>query len=115
MRNSKSKRHHLYNYIVNTFGFSKEHILELVETRLTDIVDKHVGDILNSNKFEILISNRLTDVFKNGFDNGHFKRTTFNDLVNAKIDEILITRLKSEYEIELKAVKKTDKVISVRR
>ena len=65
---NKRRTNKLYNYLVNTFGLSKEVVLEHIETRLEDLINKHVLSILQSNRIENMIMNQVAYYIKKGED-----------------------------------------------
>ena len=90
----------LYNYLVNTFGLSKENVLEHVETRLEDIIDKHVRSILQSNRIESLIINRVAHNIKNGSIGYYGEKTAFNDIINEQVKQVIEDQLKKNCEVK---------------
>lgn len=108
MSNSKNK---LYNFIVNTYGLSKELILEKVDQRISDLLAKHVVNKLNSNDVEKLIANQVAKVLKEGFDTGYYSRQPLESLMKNMIDNEIKNRLNEGYTFDVKVVQKEDKVI----
>lgn len=94
-----SRRDRLYNYIVNTFGISKELIFEYVDKRIEDILDKHLTSKLDSQRIERLIIDKTVYIVKNGIQStpnyygwgtGSFEklvREAIREEVNRIIDE----------------------------
>jgi len=56
------KNQRLYNYLVNTFGLSKQVILEYAEQRIEDILTKHIKAKLDSKHMESMILNKVTQI-----------------------------------------------------
>lgn len=90
----------LYNYLVNTFGLSKETVLEHVETRLEDLVDKHVSSILQSNRIENMIMNRVSHYIKNGSIGYYGEKTAFNDVIKEQVKQVVEDQLKKNCEVK---------------
>ena len=97
-----SKKNKLYNYLVNTFGLSKETILEHVETRLEDIIDKHVHSILESNHIENRIMNRVAYYIKNGTIDPWRSKNSFEDVIKQQVRCVVEEQLQKNCEINFK-------------
>jgi hypothetical protein len=107
----------LYNYLVNTYGLSKEVVFEYIDTRLEDLIGKHLEAKLDSNYIERLILNRITRIAEEGISNGsyYYERDNFEVYVTKCLNRILSDKVNNEYTIESKMVKKGDKVVKVRK
>lgn len=110
MKNKK-----LYNYIVNTFGISKEIIMEQVNSRIEDVIAKHVRSKLDSNYVENMIANKIAEVVQNGVSSSDTywgrQRTHFDDYMKKTVRSVIEERLGEEYELEVKMVRKDRKMI----
>ena len=111
MKNKK-----LYNYIVNTFGLSKEKIMEEVDSRIENVIDKNVQNKLNSNHIENLILDRVTRVVAEGVpvDSNRFdfwKKDDFNIYLKKTIRKVIEEKFNEEYTLEVKVIRKEKQVI----
>lgn len=89
----------LYNYLVNTYGLSKELILDHVDTRISDLIDKHVKSKMDSASIENMILGRVTQYLKNGhFDRWNDKHS-FDNHVHNCIKEEVAKLVKQNYDI----------------
>jgi polyhydroxyalkanoate synthesis regulator phasin len=105
MRNKR-----LYNYITNTFGLTKDVIMEHVNQRLETVVARHIKGKLDSNAMESMILNKVTQCVKEGIPDGHawwMKKTYFEDLIRSVVEKTIVERLDKEYKLEVKLVDKT--------
>lgn len=102
MRNKR-----LYNYIVNTFGLSKEAIMQVVENRVTSVIEKMIKNKLDSKEMERAILNHITKLKENGF----YYNEPFDLYIEKVIRNILEEKMNKEYKLEVKAVQKEAKVI----
>lgn len=90
----------LYNFLVNTYGLSKEAILEHIDIRLNDLIKKHVVAKLDSNQIESVIINHITQYIKDGkFD--RWRKDSFKDFVKLCIQEEVQRLVKENYKIEV--------------
>lgn len=93
----------LYNYLVNTYGLSKELVLEYVDNRVQDLVDKHVKKRFEDNSYmEKLILNRVTNFIQNGVSTGwHYDRDSFEKYVKSCIKDEVTRVVKESYKIKV--------------
>ena len=95
----KQRTNKLYNYLVNTYGLSKEMIMEYVEERLEDLIKKHLDSVLRSNRVENMIMNRIAYYIKEGkYDQWHNKGS-FEDVVDQQIRQVVVDQLKSRASV----------------
>ena len=94
----KNKR--LYNYLVNTFGISKEVVLGYVETRLEDLISRHVQNLLLSNRIEKLIMDRVTHFIKNGEVGYYREKNAFNNVVKEQVRQVVEDQLRTNCEVK---------------
>lgn len=110
-----SKNNRLYNYLVNTFGLSKEVVLEYAESRIDDLLQKHIASRLESNYIENLILNKITQIVQDGFESNSsshwYSRTQFSDFVKSVACDVLEDRLNKEYKLDVKLVQKDATVV----
>ena len=104
----------LYNYLVNTFGLSKEIVLEYVNKRLEELLFKSLETKLSSNYVEKLIINQITQIVNNGIDNGssHFyfrEKTKFDDYVKSVIRSVIEEKMNDNYDLQIQAIIKYPK------
>ena len=92
----KSQRtNKLYNYLVNTYGLSKEMVMKYVDERLEDIITKHVDSVLRSNRIEKMIINRISNYLKEGKYNKWHSRDSFKEIIDHQIRQVIIDQLKT--------------------
>jgi hypothetical protein len=106
---SQSSRNKLYNYLVNTFGLSKDVVMTQAEKRIEDILEKHIHSKLSANGVEKLILGQVASIVKHGLEKGagYWKTTiTFEDYVKSVIKDVVQQKLNDEYSVEVKIVKK---------
>ncbi len=96
---NKKRTNKLYNYLVNTFGLSKEVVLDYVQTRLEDLVDKHVYALLQSNRVEGMIMNRVAHYLKKGEVSYWGENNSFNNLIKEQIKEVVEDQLQKNCEV----------------
>lgn len=111
---SASKKNKLYNYLVNTFGLSKDVVMEQAENRIEELLNKHIGDKLNAKGIEKLILSQVSSIVKHGLDKGagYWRTTiTFEDYVKSVIKEVVQAKLNEEYTVEVKVVKKDSRMM----
>lgn len=97
MKNKK-----LYNYLVNTFGLSKEIIMKHVEKRIEDIIDKNINNLLNSNKIHDMIVSRVSEYIKKGTMNTHLlERKSFETIINEQIRAVVENYLRERFKITM--------------
>jgi hypothetical protein len=113
--NSSKNRNRLYNFLVNTYGLTKEVVMEMVAARLDDLISKHIKPKLDSNHVNNIIRNQIAEYAKNGFEKRGYwgSHTSFEEFVQAQIRTILIAYINENYDIDTKLVKKEAKVVSV--
>jgi Glu-tRNA(Gln) amidotransferase subunit E-like FAD-binding protein len=92
MKTNKPNR--LYNYLVNTYGLSKELVLQLVEDRIEDLVEKHVKIKFKQASVENMIIRAVSDYVKNGEINLYRQNNTFDRIVKEQIKEIVKDELR---------------------
>jgi hypothetical protein len=90
----------LYNYVTNTFGISKELILEQVNSRVEDLINKHIASLLKSNKVEKMIINSIADYIVSGkIDSRFLNRKNFSSLIDDQIKNIIEKYLRDRCQI----------------
>lgn len=100
-------RNKLYNYLVNTFGLTKEIILKEVENRVSDILDKHVKSKLDSKEMEKMIGNKVANFIKKGsVDNCYYNRHSFEDMIKDCLKEAVKEEVAINYKIVIKQINK---------
>jgi len=92
----------LYNYLVNTYGLSKENIMSLVHERIEDVINKHVYSILNSDRIKKMIIYTVADFIKNGKSNHWHRKDSFESLVEDQIRKVIEDQLRDRCEIKFK-------------
>lgn len=100
----------LYNFLVNTYGLSKEAVMELVDKRIESLLAKHIDAKLNSNEVERIISNRVATILNDG-TGGYYEKDATIRLVKNMIDNKIEKLMEKQYKIELRAIRKDVKVI----
>lgn len=102
---NKSRHNKLYNYLVNTFGLSKEVILDALKDRIEDVIGKHVQQKLNSTSVEVMIRNKVAKFIKEGSVDGHYyDRKNFESLVKECLKEAVKEEVKKNYKLVVKEV-----------
>lgn len=118
MANRYNKR--LYNYLVNTYGLSKEIIRETMNQRIEAVLTKSLQDLMKTNEFKNILLDSVTNIMKNGIKGTHFwKKINFDDylkdVISDKVEQTVMAEMRKKYSIELKAIRKEDGVISLPR
>jgi Glu-tRNA(Gln) amidotransferase subunit E-like FAD-binding protein len=108
---NKTRTNKLYNFLVNTYGLSKELVLEHVTNRLDDLISKHINSKLDSNNVERIIANQVANVLENGFKNGSFNRNSLENLIRNRVVREIQDRLNNEYTIDVKLTKRDNTII----
>jgi hypothetical protein len=90
----------LYNYVTNTFGISKELILEQVNSRVEDLINKNIDSLLRSNRIERMILDHLSDYIKNGKVDRYFFKRKFETVIEDQIRIVIEDYLKNNCEIK---------------
>jgi hypothetical protein len=88
----------LYNYITNTYGISKELILEQVNLRVEDLIKKHIDSLFRSNRIEKIIVNAIADYLKDKTTT-RFGRKNFDLIIREQIQDIIEKFLKDRCQI----------------
>lgn len=99
---NKQRTNKLYNFIVNTYGLSKEVIMDCVETRLEGLVDKHVQNVLQSERLTNMIMDRVAYYIKNGTIDQCRSKNCFEDVVKQQVKSAVEDQLKKNCEIKFK-------------
>jgi hypothetical protein len=111
-RNNKT----LYNYVVNTFGLSKEVVMKYVDERLEDLIGKHLKNKLDSKWTEKVILDNVTEIVANGVSSPKFgmwwEKKPFEDYLKKVLLNVLEHKLNEEYTLEVKMVRKDKQVIA---
>lgn len=90
----------LYNYVTNTFGISKELILEQVNSRVEDLINKHIDSLLRSTKVEKMIVRAIASYVKDGKVDSHFyNRKNFESIIDDQIKNIIEKYLRDRCQI----------------
>jgi hypothetical protein len=102
----RSRTNKLYNYLVNTYGLSKENIMQHIEDRIEDIVRKHIDAKLDSEWFKNAILNYVAEFVENGVKDKHGllyyqSKTPFEDLVYKEFQKAITDVMKENCEINL--------------
>lgn len=107
-----SNRNKLYNYLVNTFGLSKDVIMKQAEERIEDVMNKHLQQKLQSNNVERMILNQVSEIVKNGFSSrDYWSRVSFEDYVKSTIKSVITQQINDTYELEVKINRKSTKTM----
>lgn len=109
---SKKRTNKLYNYLVNTYGLSKENIMEHVEARLESLVDKHVRSILQSDRIERMIINKVAYYIKNGEVNNYGRdNRSFENIVKEQVKQVVQDQLQENCEVKFQFLPNSIKFI----
>lgn len=92
----------LYNYLVNTYGLSKEVVLKEFQNRVVDLVSKHVVNKLDSDRIEHLILERVTHHIRTGFGNNYYEKDSFEKIVKECMRSEVNKIIKENYQVEIK-------------
>jgi len=106
---SKNK---LYNYLVNTFGLSKETILEYADERVKELLAKHVDDKLNSERMEYMILGTISNIVEKGFGEHspyYDRKVAFDKYVQKIIEKEVRKRLNKDFTIDVKVINNNDR------
>jgi hypothetical protein len=95
---STSKNKKLYNYLVNTFGLSKEIVLSYVNERIEEILNKHVDSLLRSDRVEKIILNRISHYISEG-ETSIYSKTSFEKIIKNQIKEVVKDELRKNASI----------------
>lgn len=103
--NSSKHRNRLYNFIVNTYGLSKEMIMEHALGRIEDVLDKNIRAKLDSGRLEDLILKKVEHYMVNGFKTHYYgsSKEPLADVVRQIIREEVKKTLDEKYSVEIKA------------
>lgn len=91
----------LYNYLVNTYGLSKEMILEYVDARLDQLIDKHIAKKLDTSHIDNLICDRISYYIKNGSVSRYREKESFQEFVKKCIKEEVAEEVRQNYKIKV--------------
>jgi len=98
---NKKRTNKLYNFLVNTYGLSKENIMEHVEARLESLVDKHVRSILQSDRIKTMILNKVAYYIKNGEVSSWGRcNNSFENIVKEQVKQVVKDQLQDNCEIK---------------
>lgn len=107
-----SRTNKLYNYLVNTYGLSKELILIVVDNRISDLLNKHISSKLDSNHVNKVVVNEVANILTKGFENNHFSKTAIEDYIKNIIAVQIEEKMNDEYELNVKVVRKNKSVLT---
>ena len=100
------RRNKLYNFIVNTYGISKESILSIIDVRLENILSKEIRNKLSSNHFECMVVSQVAKFIKDGTLTTSISLyrnpSSFESLVKDCMREEIRKIVQENYEISLK-------------
>ena len=113
----KNKR--LYNFLVNTYGLSKEKVMENMSERFKDLeealfqqITREVKEKLDSYSIERFMKNKISQILTQGFnqDEWRVKNTTLESYIKDKVDYLVKqeveSQLRQKYELNLNFKKK---------
>lgn len=107
-----SRNNKLYNYLVNTFGISKDTVLQYCNDRIEQLLSKHVeGKLMDSNYIHNLIINQIDYIVKNGTKAHWYNRDSFESTVKNAVSDYVEEKLEQSYSFEviLKPKPRTDR------
>ena len=109
--NKTARTNRLYNYLVNTYGLSKENILDHVSKRLDQIIGKHLKEVLKTSQIKKLILNNISSIILREVKTryGGLEEFSFERYVKSAIVDIVKQFLEEEYDLDIKIVKKSTK------
>ena len=109
MSNKKNK---LYNYLINTYGLSKDHVLKLFDERIENLLKKHIMSKLDSNHVESMMLNIISKSIKEGFK-GNYRwnnKLQFEKYIKECVKDVISEKMNKEYSMEVSLnIKKEDK------
>ena len=92
----------LFNYLVNTFGLSRQRVEEYINTRLEELVGNHFKQSLNNSKYyEKLILDRVTHVITEGFPlrDYWYSKEKFDTYLQREIKKVIEAHIKENFDI----------------
>lgn len=104
-------RNKLYNYIVNTYGLSREKIMEHIDARIDDLISKVIGMKLHSNSVERVIANEVANVIGKGFKRNDYDTVTIQEYIKREIASQIEDKMNNDYELEVKITRKSKMVV----
>lgn len=108
-----NRNNKLFNYLINTFGISKEMIITYVKERTDEVLSKNLSDKLNSKYIENLILNKITSIIQEGFTSHSYwlEKRSFENFVKVKLKEVIEEFLVKHYDFEMKVIHKDKTVV----
>lgn len=108
---NKKRTNKLYNFLVNTYGLSKELVMTEFDKRIDDLITKHLASKIDSNYIQNLILDRITKIITEGVSSGCYNRSSFEDYVKKCVKEAVTNHMKENYNVEMKMVSKDASVV----
>ena len=109
MRNKR-----LYNFLVNTYGLSKDKVMDHLNHRIGDLEIKVnnqakglIHDYIRSTRFHNFMKNKVASILENGFSPDHWRSERdmlekfIKKRVRESIKEEVDRQLKEKYSLEL--------------
>lgn len=108
---NKKRTNKLYNFLVNTYGLSKELILAEFDKRIDDLITKHLSSKIDSNYVQNLILDRITKIVTEGVSSGLYSVNSFEEYVKKCVKEAVQKHMRQNYDIEMKIVDKNTSIV----
>ncbi len=91
----------LYNFLVNTYGLSKEAIMGHIDIRINDLLDKHVKAKMDSSSIERIVANKVAYFMKTGKTDSWHSKHSFDDYMTSIIKDEVERQVKKNYKIDV--------------
>jgi hypothetical protein len=108
----KTKRtNKLYNYLVNTYGLSKEMVMEYVKERLDELISKHIAEVLNSEKFNRDFNYSMAKFLETEKTSNHYwdRKNSFKKVIEDTTRKIIIEEITKNYNLSIDIKEKQKK------
>jgi hypothetical protein len=103
-----AKNYKLYNFLVNTYGLSKEKVMEHFEARIEAIIEKSIRSKIDSGYVQDAILNKIAAIFKEGGDSNRspwYHKKTFDDFLKHTVEDVIKKHIEEKYEFAVKTKK----------
>lgn len=95
----RKRKNVLYNYIVNTYGLSKELILKYVEARIDSVLAKLLPQYFEKNSLQRTILNKITEIKKEGFSG--WSNESFEKYVKRCVRDEVAKIVEQKYTVQI--------------
>lgn len=98
-----AKNYKLYNFLVNTYGLSKEKVLEHFEARIEAIVEKTLRSKIESGYVNDSILNKIDAIFKTEGDSKRspwYTKKSFDEFLKHTVEDVIKKHIEDKYQID---------------